>query len=197
MKQAYHHGDLHKALLDEALKMVAEAGSSALTMRELGRRLGVSHAAVYGHYPDKHALIQDVAMTGFDNLARACKTARAKIDDPSAAFTALGKAYLKFARTHPHLYRLMFSDNVLTETHDSKSSPNGVDAFEQLAQVVAELTHLKRKEAFDASISVWAGIHGLAMLELDNRIGASVKATTNTFKTMNAVLLKGIQNYTG
>jgi AcrR family transcriptional regulator len=54
--RAYHHGDLRAALLEEAADMIAEAGAASVTMREIGRRLGVSRAAPYRHFVDKTAL---------------------------------------------------------------------------------------------------------------------------------------------
>lgn len=196
MKQTYHHGDLRQALVDEALAMLADAGPGALTMREIGRRLGVSHAAVYGHFPDKGALLEDVAAIGFGHLAAACAEATGNTDNPRDAFAAMGRAYLDFARTHAHLYRLMFSDDALAEPDNCEMSPEGTVAFEQLVGVVTELTHLERAAAFEASVAVWAGVHGLAMLELDRRIGRTVTAGGDPLAALTAVLLDGVLRHT-
>ena len=65
---AYHHGDLRAALLAEAAAMIDEGGTSSVTMRAIGRRLGVSRSAPYRHFADKSALLVAVAAAGFDRL---------------------------------------------------------------------------------------------------------------------------------
>ena len=64
----YHHGDLRAALLAEAAAMIAEGGAASVTMRAIGRRLGVSRAAAYRHFADKTALLVAVATDGFNRL---------------------------------------------------------------------------------------------------------------------------------
>jgi len=66
----YHHGDLRRALLDAALELLAREGASALTLREVARRAGVTHAAPYRHFTDKQALLAAVAEEGFTGRTR-------------------------------------------------------------------------------------------------------------------------------
>ena len=70
-KRNYHHGDLRRALLDAAWRLVAEKGLAALTLRELARAAGVSHAAPYHHFPSRTALLDALAEEGFAGLDRA------------------------------------------------------------------------------------------------------------------------------
>jgi AcrR family transcriptional regulator len=196
VKQTYHHGDLRQALLEEALRMLADEGPTALTMRELGRRLGVTHAAVYGHFPDKGALLDEVAEIGFSRLAGACAAAREAAPNPRAGFAAMGHTYLTFARSSPHLYRLMFADEALAEADDcAEMPPEGEGAFAQLVGVVTDLTGFEHERAREASLAVWAGVHGLAMLELDQRIGKVVQSLSDPLAIVTAVLLNGVLRY--
>ena len=48
-------------ILSTALDLVDEEGLSALSLRSLGKRLGVSQAAFYRHFPDKAALLEGIA----------------------------------------------------------------------------------------------------------------------------------------
>src|SRR5688572_18502563 len=64
-RDRYHHGDLRRALLDEALRTIQREGVEALTLRSIGRRLGVSRTALYRHFADKRALLSAVATEGF------------------------------------------------------------------------------------------------------------------------------------
>src|SRR5918993_5920157 len=64
----YHHGDLSRALLHEALRTIEKDGVAALTLRSVGERLGVSRTALYRHFADKKALLAAVATEGFRTL---------------------------------------------------------------------------------------------------------------------------------
>src|SRR5262245_47090977 len=61
----YHHGDLRRALVEEALRTIQSAGVSGLTLRSVGETLGVSRTALYRHFKDKSALLAEVAREGF------------------------------------------------------------------------------------------------------------------------------------
>ena len=68
-KPGYHHGDLRRALIEASLALISEEGFSALTLREVARRAGVTHAAPYRHFLDKEALLAAVAEEGFRAMA--------------------------------------------------------------------------------------------------------------------------------
>src|SRR5919106_2570982 len=67
-RRSYHHGNLRRALLDEALVTIRDNGIDGLTLREIGARLGVSRTALYRHFADKRALLMAVATEGFRML---------------------------------------------------------------------------------------------------------------------------------
>lgn len=75
----YHHGDLRAALLAAAESTLREKGVGALSLRELAREVGVSHAAPGRHFKDKQALLNALALTGYERLGRALSAA----DDPA------------------------------------------------------------------------------------------------------------------
>ena len=68
VSRTYHHGNLRAALLEEAERALA-AGED-LSLRELARRAGVSHAAPRRHFADKQALLDALATDGFERLGR-------------------------------------------------------------------------------------------------------------------------------
>ncbi len=72
----YHHGDLRQAVLDAAVAAITEAGPAAVSLRELARRAGVSHAAPAHHFGDKAGLLTALAAEGYDLLADALHTAQ-------------------------------------------------------------------------------------------------------------------------
>jgi len=71
----YHHGDLPRVLLDTATQAILEVGPAAVSLRDLARRAGVSHAAPAYHFGDKAGLLTAVAVDGFERLAAALREA--------------------------------------------------------------------------------------------------------------------------
>lgn len=103
-KQSYHHGDLRRALLQAAADAITENGVAALSMRDLARRAGVSHAAPTHHFGDKAGLLTALATEGFDQLAKALATSRLA----SNSFLELGVTYVRFAVTRRAHFEVMF-----------------------------------------------------------------------------------------
>src|SRR5687768_16247099 len=107
-RRSYHHGNLRRALLDEALATIRADGVDGVTLRDIGARLGVSRTALYRHFADKRALLAAVATEGFRRLREQLVTAWEKDGRGDAAFRAMGVAYVRFAVDNPSHYRVMF-----------------------------------------------------------------------------------------
>ncbi|MFD5573282.1 TetR/AcrR family transcriptional regulator [Streptomyces cadmiisoli] len=105
----YHHGDLRAALLTGAERTLRDKGAAALSLRELARETGVSHAAPGRHFRDKQALLDALALTGFERMAQTVNGA----DDPELPFqerlTRVARAYLGFTIDNAALLELMYA----------------------------------------------------------------------------------------
>src|SRR6478609_3661644 len=99
----YHHGDLRRALIDAAQRLLETEGPTALSLRAVAREAGVSPAAPYHHFKDKGELLDAVAHEGWDLLNELMTQARASHDSVRDKLTALGVAYVRFARDNPAL----------------------------------------------------------------------------------------------
>src|SRR5699024_8029552 len=92
----YHHGSLRDALLSAAEQTLREQGQDELSLRELARQIGVSHAAPRRHFRDRQALLAALAITGFERLGAQLHAA---IDAADGDFTArVCQAVVSFAR---------------------------------------------------------------------------------------------------
>jgi AcrR family transcriptional regulator len=163
----YHHGDLARALREEALALLDEVGPEELTLREVARRAGVSHAAPYRHYPDKRALLTALAVEGIGLLAVAIESALAAAGpDLRARFFAAGYAYVRFSIDQ----RAHFKASFLTSEVD-KTSPEIVQAsqacFGILLRYIGEAQEagfFGPGDAMEIATAVWAMHQGLASL---------------------------------
>src|SRR5215204_3484793 len=100
----YHHGDLPRVLLEAAVQAIAEVGPAAVSLRELARRTGVSHAAPAHHFGDKAGLLTAVATDGFERLAATLR----ETYQETGSFLEVGVAYVRFAVTHRAHFEVMF-----------------------------------------------------------------------------------------
>jgi AcrR family transcriptional regulator len=160
----YHHGDLRAALLAAAERTLREKGAAALSLRELAREVGVSHAAPGRHFKDKQALLNALALAGYERLAQSLNTA----DDPTLPLeprlTALARAYLGFAIDNAALLELMYA-----RKHEPDASEQMATAVEEtvgsLVRVLADAQ--QRGEIIDGdpeelNLVTGAALHGMA-----------------------------------
>jgi AcrR family transcriptional regulator len=160
-KRPYHHGDLKNALLDAARAILEEEGLAALSLRAVARRAGVSHAAPYRHFPNHEALLVELATEGFIELRGEIAAAKSVKGAQADRIADLGAAYMRFVAKRPALARLMFGPQL----------PNR-DTFPELG-AAADAIGGEIGDALDDAalgLAVWAAMHGLAMLVLENVI---------------------------
>lgn len=156
----YHHGNLRSALLESA-RGILEEGASDLSLRAVARRAGVSHAAPYRHFPNHEALLVELAKEGFVELREEIVSAAAQKAVESDRIANIGAAYMRFAAKRPALARLMFGPQL----------PNR-DSFPELTAAADAIGNEIGNALHDAALglAVWAAVHGLAMLILENVI---------------------------
>lgn len=171
-RAAYHHGDLHQALVRAGVAALDAGGSSDdLSLRALARDVGVSATAVYRHFPDKAALLAALALAGFDRLAEQQRRAGQTGSDPLNGFAAKGAAYVRFALDHPALFRLMWATAPSGDLFDSPIE----NAHPAMAALRTDIAAILPADATDAArhaaaLACWSLVHGLAMLALDGQI---------------------------
>jgi AcrR family transcriptional regulator len=173
-KGRYHHGDLRRALLEEAVRTIGREGPQGLTLRAVGARLGVSRTALYRHFLDKSGLLAAVAEEGFGRLAAALSSAWRDAADRTTGFEEMGRAYVRFALDNPSHYRVMFGVWSSRERDHQALHEAGARAFQLLVDALDALQRdgIARADqpADFVARYVWAAVHGLAMLGIDGRL---------------------------
>lgn len=159
----YHHGDLRRALIDAASRVLESEGPSALSLRAVAREAGVSPAAPYHHFKDKSELLDAVAHEGWMMLDQAMADAKAAAP-ANEALIALGVAYVCFARDNPALYRVMYDgardkEALPMDTADGKDTPycKVRDTMIEAGADPADEIDLEL-----ATTAAWCAAHGLA-----------------------------------
>jgi AcrR family transcriptional regulator len=116
-ERPYHHGNLRATLLAAAERGLRERGADQLSLRDLAREAGVSHAAPRRHFPDRQALLDALAEAGFAQLDTALRTALTGAgDDFPARVRASMTAYTRFATRNAALLELMYTSKHRPDT---------------------------------------------------------------------------------
>ena len=170
-RDRYHHGDLRRALLDEALRTIQHDGVEALTLRTIGLRLGVSRTALYRHFADKRALLSAVATEGFRLLTARLTEARGS--GGVRGFNAMGVAYIRFAMANPSHYRVMFGGFVDDGPRDADLVRESTAAFQALVDAIVALQKdgaVRKDDPQRLAQFIWAAVHGVSMLIIDGQL---------------------------
>jgi AcrR family transcriptional regulator len=168
-ERPYHHGDLRSALLSVAVDVINEEGVPGLSLRACARRIGVSHAAPYRHFPSKAALLAAIAGEGFRWLVAAAEVAMAQEDDDRGRLDAYGVAYVQFAVDHPVHHRVMFATQFDLSAFDPEDKAVADQAFALLRTCAVGLPGAD-EDPDGAAFAYWSLVHGMSMLLLDGRV---------------------------
>ena len=169
----YHHGNLRRALLDEALATIRTEGVDGLTLREIGGRLGVSRTALYRHFADKRGLLAAVATEGFRTLRQQLVIAWEDGGRNRSAFESMGLAYINFAVANPSHYHVMFGGSLDPSASDPELAAEAAGAFQALVDALAALQSdaiVRADDTLTMARFVWAVVHGVAMLAIDGQL---------------------------
>lgn len=176
MKQGYHHGNLRQALVEAALKLIAQQGPKGFSLSEAAKAADVTPAAVYRHFTGRDELIAEVARQGYDIFAALMEFAYNN-GQPSAlaAFEATGRAYLAFARKYPGHYMAMFESGLSLNAHPDLAlvSQKARAVLETAAEALGQhLPAARRPPASMFSSHIWAMSHGVVELFMRGAPGA-------------------------
>lgn len=164
----YHHGDLRAVILAEAARLVAERGADGISLRELARSAGVSHAAPAHHFTDRRGLFTALATEGFRLLTEALAHARGRFIDAALA-------YVRFALEHPGHYQVMFNRSLL-DAADAELAAAEAAAAAELSRGVATLRDPNaRVDPAAAQLAAWSLVHGFSTLWLNDAVNAQIK----------------------
>ena len=177
-KKKYHHGDLRGQLLEAVRQLVETHGADAFSVSEASRLAGVSSAAPYKHFKDRHDILRGVSLLATMRLRAEMQVAADAYPakDPRR-IVAFGQSYVDFARSEPGIFRMMFGQ---TEGHaeDADLARAGDETNALVERVVAE--HLDAEpgnpEVKLRAYALWCFVHGHSFLCLDSKLPGEMSA---------------------
>jgi len=198
-KDAYHHGNLRRALMDEALVLIAEKGVEGLSLREVAARVGVSHAAPYHHFADKTALVHALAHEGMRLMdERMAAAEEAAGDDARMRLLGIGMAYVQFAVDRPDYYAAFnapeINDPVAQRPEDQPAEEQG-STWSRLIGAVAACQaagQLPEGDPTILAVYLWSLVHGLAELWRNGPLSLMPQAAGGLEPMARQVLLAGL-----
>ncbi len=157
--------DIKEACVREALKIIETKGVENLSLRQVARRLKISHQAPYKHFESKDHLLAEIIRRGFETFAQYLER-DPKTKNPRRNMRLLGKAYIRFALDYPLYYRLMFSSPHPNPKKHRAMSEHSLAAFAILRGRIEELSDAlgANMDAESEAFFVWSTMHGLASI---------------------------------
>lgn len=155
-----------RALIDAAAELLDAAGPDAVTLRAVGSAAGVSRGAPYRHFADKEGLLMAVSVESWNRLADDFGSARRQEQPPHVRLRRALTAIVELARTHPHLYQLMF---VIPRNDPSTGAAAAARAVEEFMAIVGGVVGEQESEHYGALL--FCSAHGIAGLEITGHLG--------------------------
>jgi AcrR family transcriptional regulator len=156
----YHHGDLRRTLLGAAAQLIEETGPGVMSVREVARRAGVTHAAATYHFGDKAGLLTALAVDGYRLLGETLREAHER----QRSFLEIGVAYVRFAVTCRAHFEVMFRPELYHRDDEDLLAAKAVTA------ALLYRTEQASDEELRAGIAAWAIVHGIATLWLNGNL---------------------------
>ena len=177
-KKSYHHGDLKNALIKAGADILSKEGVSALSLRKVAHKAGVSHAAPYAHFADKQALIAAISTEGYKKLyEKIAQVAGQYQADPLRRLVEASWAYVQFALDEPDQFKVTLSGMIEKEQDYPAFVETARQTFSLVVDIVAQCQQagiLRNGPADLVAVSAWSLIHGFVTLLLEHQVSHTV-----------------------
>lgn len=168
-KTPYHHGDLKRELMTTAISLIDERGLDRLTVRELAKRVGVTHAATYKHFVDKRALLVEIALHGFSSFTAKLNDSVDESASTAERIDGFALAYYTWASRNSAAYQIMFGPR-LNEDNRHPELEEHIEVAFQAADAVFLDAGFSESEARDCSVALTTQLHGFVEMTRLRRI---------------------------
>jgi len=202
-EKKYHHGDLKNALIKAGVEILSQQGISALSLRKVATKAGVSHAAPYSHFKNKQELIASISSEGFNRIYEKLylKIKDIPKDLPEIKLKEAALSYLDFALSDSDHFRITFSGII---EQDKEKYPEYIKASKRCFSLVQEIVRecqekeiLRNTPLDEMTIAIWSLVHGFVSLLIDREFSHNIfenqKPDELLLKLLNQITLKEIK----
>ncbi|MEM7705326.1 MAG: TetR/AcrR family transcriptional regulator [Pseudomonadota bacterium] len=164
--------NLRQDLIEAANSRIQKGGIGDLSLRKLAKDTGVSTMATYHHFKNKEALLVQIAVEGYEQLAEELQQASASESDPQQGLRAIMRAYFHFALKQPEIYHLMFGREIQGKSLIPEFKAAANSSFYVFAAALKKQFDASGREADADTIGMtfWGTLHGLVCLVSDGTI---------------------------
>jgi len=198
-KSTYHHGDLKNTLIEGAIRFLEKNGIAKLSLREIARFVGVSHNAPYRHFEDKDALIEAVAITGYNKITESNINAVKKYKkDPGKQIVEAGAQYILRAIKNPETHNLLFGGTIKHNTASVELKSVSLKAVQSLVQIIEngkKINLYNNRPGEELALTALCTVHGLSQFAISGHLKESAltdKEVRKFSKMITENLLQGI-----
>jgi len=197
MTKVFNALNLREACIQAAREVIIEHGVERLSMRDVARKLAISHQAPYRHFPSRDHLLSEIMRRCFEDFAEFLdQTSKSQ---PTDELGAMGEAYMRYADRKPLEYRLMFGTPWPEPADHPELVKHAVHAFDLLRKNLlvrnTGYPDAKKRSEFQA-LFIWSSLHGLASIKHANVMqhlvlskGVESQAQNFMLEMINAALL--------
>ena len=167
-------------ILDEARSQLEDGGPSSVSLRGIGRAVGMSAPSLYTYFPSLADLFTELIVESFESLAAAVAAALDEVSDQplDVRLRAGPRAYRQWALAHRQQFNLVFFDQIsgyeappegrTVEAQTAVLQPMSMHYAE--AREIAESDLTSQGPALDGFLAWWGAFHGLVALEANHHL---------------------------
>jgi AcrR family transcriptional regulator len=172
--RARYRRQVRAEVLDHAWAQIADAGASALSLKAIAGRMGMTGPALYRYFASRDELLTELILTAYADLAEAVEGAADQGAAPERRVEALASTLRRWALANPQRYLLLYGTPVPGYSAPPEATALArrifapvQEAFADVAVVVGSGSRRKgRADAFSRSVTFWTRLHGVLSLEL-------------------------------
>ncbi len=156
--------------MQAAREVIAERGVENLSMRDVARKLDISHQAPYRHFESRDHLLAEIMRRCFADFAQHLDD-HPRTGQPEADLEAMGHAYLNYALKKPLEYRLMFGTQWPEPAQHPALVQHAVHAFNLLRDSLRAMHGQpadQHAQADRQAMFIWSALHGMASITQAN-----------------------------
>jgi len=183
-----------------AAAVIRRDGVEGLTMRAIAKEVGVSPTALYRHYPNREAILQELWRLGYEGLASQLR-ASINADSAEERVLTLLERYVSWALQHPGMYEQehLCRPNEGDQLKRGPAGTVGEGTNMNLMVLVDEIRagigrgELRADGVWEIALAIWGLAHGLVSLHWSDQVSLTDEELKAAAQQCMRGLLRGFR----